>query len=280
MRGLLDLPNELLYTVIEHALTIPVNFHDDRIRYRPPLERGVYCLPGPDAKKTPRPMSLLLTNRRLYLETKLYLSRLDKSQTLELDIAIVSDHWIWPTARSLPVWKHNTILDKVEINLIPCCTPDDRYLQTGGYERDLCSTVASLVDLLYSFLENKQVDSYTKYAIRDYLAHPSPEQLVGKSGITRINTLIIRINTNWYGDGNRLLSGTEVPHRKIQGLAHLDFNRLYSVAPTKAQRYIGVMKDYIDQWLSSSNRDKASMRVGKILFCTDEAVWEEVSITK
>ncbi|PZD33451.1 hypothetical protein A1F97_01679 [Pyrenophora tritici-repentis] len=279
MRGLLDLPNELLYTVIEHALTIPVNFHDDRIRYRPPLERGVYCLPGPDAKKTPRPMSLLLTNRRLYLETKLYLSRLDKSQTLELDIAIVSDHWIWPTARSLPVWKHNTILDKVEINLIPCCTPDDRYLQTGGYERDLCSTVASLVDLLYSFLENKQVDSYTKYAIRDYLAHPSPEQLVGKSGITRINTLIIRINTNWYGDGNRLLSGTEVPHRKIQGLAHLDFNRLYSVAPTKAQRYIGVMKDYIDQWLSSSNRDKASMRVGKILFCTDEAVWEEVSIT-
>jgi len=283
MAGLLGLPSELLYTIIDYSLTIPVSFLDNKSRYRPSLGRGVYCLPSPGVKKIAKPMSLLLTNRRISLETTLYLSKSNKSQNVGLDIAIVDDHWIWPTARRLPVWKPNTVLDKVEIDLLPCCTQDERYLQTGGHEyaaRDFCEAASSLVALLYSFLEHKKVDSYVEHALCDFLAHPSPDQLIVRSDMIRINTLIIRINTTRYGDGNRLLSGTEVPHRRIQGLAHLDFDHLYSVGPEKAERYLAATKDYIDKWMGSSSMEIASIRVGKILFCIDDAVWKEVSMKR
>ncbi|RMZ70517.1 hypothetical protein GMOD_00000620 [Pyrenophora seminiperda CCB06] len=276
MAGILDLPSELLYIIIDHALTTPVNSLASGIRYRASLARGVYCFPDPKVKKKTTPMSLLLTSRRLSLETKVYLSKSNKSQTLEMDIAIVNDHWIWPTARQLLVWKHDTVLDKFEIDLLPCCTEDERHLQTGGYPYEAAS---SLVTLLYEFLKNKQANSCTEDATHDCLAHPSLKKPTKISDVTRINTLIIRINTTCYGDGNRLLSGTEVPHRKIQGLAHLDFNLLYSVDPKKAERYLDAIKDQIDARLRSSSLNTASMRVRKILFCIDQAVWKEVSLT-
>ena len=281
MTGLLGLPSELLYTIIDHSLTIPVDFLDNKGRYRPSLGRDVYCLPSPEVKKIAKPTSLLLTNRRISLETALYLSKSNKSQNVELDIAIVDDHWIWPTARRLPVWKHNTVLDKVEIDLLPCCTKEERYLQTDGYEyaaRDFCEAASSLVALLYSVLENKKVDSYIEHALREFLAHPSPRQLGVRSGMIRINTLIIRVNTTRYGDGNRPLSGTEVRHRKIKGLAHLEFDHLYSVSPEKAERYLAATKDHIDKWLRSSSMEIASMRVSRILFCIDDALWKEASM--
>jgi hypothetical protein len=47
--------------------------------------------------------------------------------------------------------------------------------------------------------------------------------------LPRVDNLIISVDTSRYKDWTSILSKEEVPLRKIAGLAHLDFGRLYPV---------------------------------------------------
>jgi hypothetical protein len=77
----------------------------------------------------------------------------------------------------------------------------------------------------------------------------------GKASATRIDTLEIRIDTTRYGNGNELVSEAKVPFRKIDGLAHLDFGRLYPAHPRKSRTFLNRMRPFITEWIDRNPGD-------------------------
>jgi hypothetical protein len=97
MPGLMDLPSELLFQIIDHILTSPSVLPKDDMRYRPERElcmRNLYCIPTSSVEffKTPKALNLLLVSQRMNLETKEYVSK--APQTFKFDVAVVNDHWV------------------------------------------------------------------------------------------------------------------------------------------------------------------------------------------
>ena len=59
--------------------------------------------------------------------------------------------------------------------------------------------------------------------------------------LPRIEVLCMNVDTNRYGDGNTPFSEQEIPLRKIDGLAHLNFDRLYPIDTQCAYAHLNTM---------------------------------------
>ena len=209
MTGLFDLPSELLFQIIHLVLSSPLPISPNGSRERPKREytrRNVIYLPSPGNLPSHNALNLLLASQRLYSETMMYLSK--KPQSVKFDVAIVNDNWIWPIWRTIPIRSSCDLIERAEIELILCCTEDERHLQTEwwshGREDMVDYTSRELVSLLRHFI---------------YLAKPR----------TRIDTIRINIDTTRYGNGNGMISKEDVPLRTMKGLAHLCFDTLYPI---------------------------------------------------
>jgi hypothetical protein len=94
--------------------------------------------------------------------------------------------------------------------------------------------------------------------------------------VTRISTVAIFVSTLAYGNGNEVLSLAAVPSRKIQGLAHLDFEQLYPVDRAKSERYLRGLSSYIEQWARYWSTERVGQRIGRIQFYLNEEIWKEL----
>ncbi|CAN9118737.1 unnamed protein product [Alternaria alternata] len=184
MVDLLDLPSELLFNIIHIVLSSPIVQSENGKRYRTSwwntTDRNLYCVLSPDHSKRPKAVDLLLVSRKIQIETTEYLSKAPRN--FEIDIAVVDDHWLWPTRRVIPV-------------------------------RKLDETIESLA---------------------------------------------------------------AVPSRKIQGLAHLDFEQLYPVDRAKSERYLRGLSSYIEQWARYWSTERVGQRIGRIQFYLNEEIWKEL----
>ncbi|KAF1946436.1 hypothetical protein EJ02DRAFT_418544 [Clathrospora elynae] len=277
MAGLLDLPSELLFEIIHLVATSPIVLQEKGVRHRPATystRRKLLCVPSLDLLRTPNALNLLLINQRMYSETEDYLSK--KPQFLKLDVAIVNDHWIWPTWRSVPLRPSKGIVDTVEINLVHCWNEDDWHPHTSWAPHsveDVCPLLGFLLDGTIGMVESilQLCSPASGGKLKDSAKYP----------ITRINTLMIRIDTSRYGDGNQILSDEQVPLRKIDGLAHLDFDRLHPDDYEKSSLYMSNLETFMFEQLNKIGWETVSRRLGSLVFCFDGEIrqghkyWED-----
>jgi hypothetical protein len=303
MVGLLDLPSELLFIIIiDLVLSSPTVQPKNGTRYRTTRwstwDRNLYCIPSLHFER-PRAINLLLLNQRMYIETREYLSKAPRN--FEVDIAIINDRWLWPTRRVVPVRKLDGIIERIDLNIIPCCTEGKRSLQTecGIIGQDIFQlnsgsfvTEAFLAPLTY-FLLYPQTDVSLDKPISnvfrgleiwvDPLLDTQPtDQLDDEQDlpVTRIDTVAIFIDTSRYGNGNENLSPAVVPWRKVEGLAHLDFEQLYPVDCAKSEHYLRGLGSLIDEWAYVWANKRVGERIGKIQFHLDEKMWKELDFAK
>jgi hypothetical protein len=304
MVDLLDLPSELLFNIIDLVLSTPTVQPKNGTRYRPNWwntpQRNLYCIPNLDHLKSPRVTNLLLLNRRIYIETVEYLSKAPRN--FEVDIAVVNDHWLWPTPRVVPVRKLDGIIERLHVNIIPCCTEGQRSLQTG-WDDDIGQNMFDLsmgnfaaevllAPLLYFLLYPQTDVCIDKHISKVFQgleiwvdppldAHPSDHLDDGQDlPITQIDTVAIFVDTSRYGNGNESLSPVVVPSRKIQGLAHLDFEQLYPIDRAKSEQYLRGLSSYIDEWTRTWSTERVGKRIGRIQLYLDKEMWKELDFTR
>jgi hypothetical protein len=125
MPGLLDLPSELLFEIIDLVTNSPIRPPPGGKRYRPEQlhSRSLLCVPTTHPSWLEPTRSLLLSCKRLNAETSTY--HATATQRLVLDVAIVDNHWIWPFFRVIP-GPLGYVLESLDINLVYCCTEAER----------------------------------------------------------------------------------------------------------------------------------------------------------
>jgi hypothetical protein len=216
MTGLLDLPSELLFEIIDLVASSPYPSNTAWKRYRPMRmhSRAVVCFPTTDPLWPGHTCNILLACRRLHQETSVYLSK--ASRAFELDVAIISNHWIWPTWRYMPGPKPGYTIENLKINLIYCCTEDER-----------ASSEAHATDWPASLEFMKVIGHFLRCGVRS----ASFESIgVPKRGSDyRVKIITINVDTARIRVGNDKLSEQDVPFRQVQGFGHLSFDPLYSL---------------------------------------------------
>lgn len=301
MAGLLDLSSELLFEIVGFVITSPIAWPEGSTRCRPSLgqqnsyKRNIQCVPTPGLAVKHPATSLLFANRRLHSETQTYLAR--NPQTLTLDVAIVNDHWIWPTWRNLPLRMQVGAVDRIDIHITPCCTDSQRVLQTNwdGYSRlgewrdddDEWEPISKsfawqLMNPLCNLVNDKHLDVAAVSTLDTFLQHLFPTQYERTSPrISGIEMLAFHINTRRYGNGTRLLDESEVPLRTVNGLAHLDFKRLYPCDLDKLRFYFQDMLEYFELWFRKCKlQPRGEASIGKALFYVDGEVVREMDPPK
>lgn len=225
MPGLLQLPSELLFEIIGLVVssTYPPGAYGKR--YRPELlgSRNVVCYPETGLLR-PSGLDLLLTCRRLHSETSFYFSK--KPQAFKLDLAIVDSHWIWPSWRCIPIRRGKDVSNQLHVDILHCCTAD----------------VREDTDLLFSTRHNTIKDMF-RFLNHVLLRGPVLDfNKVGDSQTApkglRFKQIVINIDTFENDDVRRNLSEEEVPFRRIEGLAHLDFDTLHPAEAEFCQIWI------------------------------------------
>lgn len=291
MVAFFDLPSEILFEILDLVI-VPIRWPEGSVRYRlettPVFPRHRYCVPKLGLAGRHPAVDLLLTSRRLYTVTKTYLSK--KPQTLDLDVAIVDNNWIWPTLRTLPVRKDGSF-KRIDIHFIHCFTEDERYWQTD-WDHNSISGVGRSTDARWSstnmylhwqsfnplrnLVGNENVNASIANTLSDFLQQPFSGEIRGHPVISRTETLAFHVDTRSYGDGNRLLSGSEVPIRRICGLAHLDFTKLYPAKVENARLLFESIQEYVKFWFREwKEKENISPRVGEILFIFDGTIVRE-----
>ena len=290
MVGFLDLPSELLFNIIDLVLSSPTVLPKNGTRHRPsyPTDvRSLYCVPSLDYLKDSGVPSLLLTSQRMYRETKEYLSKAPRN--FEVDIAVIDDHWLWPTRRVVSARELEGTIERLDINIIPCCTTNGRHLQTdwdheGRHPADLSTywllLAGGLSFPLARFLLDDSSKRHRSQVFRGLETWVDPlldEHLDDGRNIpvTRIDTVTINIDTWRYGNGNKEIGLAEIPFRKIKGLAHLDFKELYPVDFAKSETYLRELIKYIDERLYGTG--KVAKKIGKIQFYLDGKLSRELN---
>jgi hypothetical protein len=148
-----------------------------------------------------------------------------------------------------------------------------------GYTERKCLTWELLTPFI-GFLLNGDIDTHIICVWGDRGFENMPADVVeGRLPVTKIGTLEINVDTRRYGDGNQVLSEAEVPFRKIEGLAHLDFDRLYPVEPKKSTYYLEQLTAFISVWIHEHDVEKATERVGKILLYIDGQLFKKYDFT-
>ncbi|USP73356.1 hypothetical protein yc1106_00630 [Curvularia clavata] len=294
MVALLDLPSEILFEILDLVI-VPIHWPKGSVRYRPEsgttpvFPRSRYCVSKLELVGRHPAVDLLLTSRRLYTATKIYLSK--KPQTLDLDVAIVDNHWIWPTWRTLPVRKDG-VFKRIDVHFIHCFTEDERYLQTDWDQNSVLGIGRSTdahwsspngylhwqsFNPLRNLVGNENVNASVTNTLSYFLQQPFSGEIMGYPVISRTETLAFHIDTRSYGDGNKLLSESEVPLRKICGLAHLDFTKLYSAKVENARLLFESIQGYVKFWLREwKEKEDLSPRIGRILFVFDGMIVESL----
>jgi len=296
MVGFLDLPSELVFNIIDLVLSSPTVLPNNGTRHRPSYPTGVRnlcCVPSLHYLKGPGVSTLLLTSQRMYRETKEYLSKAPRN--FEVDIAVIDDHWFWPTRRVIPARELEGTIERLEINITPCCTTDGRHLQTdwdheGRFPVDLSTfwllLAGGLLFPLALFLlddsslpnaSSKRHRSQVFWGLETWVDPLLDEHLDDGRNIpvTRIDTVTINIDTWRYGNGNKEIGLAEIPFRKIKGLAHLDFRELYPVDFAKSETYLRELIRYIDERLYGTG--KVGEKIGKIQFYLDGKLSRELN---
>jgi hypothetical protein len=291
MVGVQDLPSELIFKIIDLALSSPAVSPTNGTRHRPSYEahpRNLYCVPSLDYLKNSGAMNLLLSSQRMYHETKEYLSKAPRN--FEVDIAVIDDHWFWPTRRVVPLRKVDGIIDRLDINVIPCCTAEGRHLQTD-WDRDhpvalstfWTITMAELMTPLTNFLINDDAKKHVSDVFRGLEAWVDPlmdeQSDDGRdSPVTWIDTVTINVNTWKHRDSNDTISTTVVPFRKIKGLSHLDFAQLYPIGFAKSETYLRELRKYVQEWtLQNYSTGRATRKIRRIQFYLDGELSQELN---
>ncbi|KAH7401381.1 hypothetical protein BKA66DRAFT_450323 [Pyrenochaeta sp. MPI-SDFR-AT-0127] len=249
MTGLFNLPSELLFHIIGLVVSSPLPIPSNGKRYRPAWSsssRQTSCFPSTNMIEPPNALCLLLTSWRLYSETKLYISK--HPQIFKVDVAVIDDHWIWPTWRMIPTRTTHNVIDSVVIDLILCCTEGERQLQTSWPQNTIDLTLLHVLRYLKS---------------------------QGDLGIN-INNLVISIDTTRYGNGIETISEEIVPLRKIDGLAHLNFDPLYPIDAENSRNFLGQVHAFLKTMMESDNLspglEQTLKRIRNIVFCADKEV--------
>lgn len=298
MVALLDLPSEILFEIVD-LVVAPIHWPESSVRHR--LESGttsvfpghLYCVPKLELAGRHPAVDLLLTSRRFYLATKSYLSR--KPQTLDLDVAIVNNNWIWPTWRTLPIRKDGNF-KRIDVHFTHCCTEDERHLQTDwdrnsvlgvGTSTEARSSPASRYLLwqslnpLRNLVGNENINPFFANTLSDFLQQPFSGEISGHPIISSTETLAFHVDTRSYGDGNRPLSESEVPIRKVRGLAHLDFKRLYPANVKEAKILFESIQEYVDFWFKEWKEKEGLLpRIRNILFVFDGTIFKDLDFVE
>jgi hypothetical protein len=268
MPGLLDIPSELLFEIIKIVASSPYPTNPDRKRYRPARlqSRAVVCFPTTEPSWPSHTRNLLLVCKKLYSEARTYISK--EPQVFHLDIAIVNNHWIWPTWRYIPGAKLGYFLESLHINLIDCCTEDDRAsFNTNSSNWD---TPLELLKVISHFLRCGPTSAEFE----------GTRMLKGRYNF-RIKTLVISIDTASIKCGNAKLSEYDVPIRQVQGLAHLNFDPLYSVDITTCLDHLDWLASFMNM---AMHRELGFVtireRVDRIVFSSHGRVRNEMNIAK
>lgn len=294
MGTLSDLPSEILYEILNLVIT-SIDWPEGSVRYRPMwgdasgFPRFLYCIPKLELAERHPAMNLLLTSRRLYSETKTYLSK--KPQTLDLDVAIVNNHWIWPTWRSMPVRKDGNF-KRIDVHFMHCCTEDERHSQPHYWDQEYILGVGRGTDdhwspatryfnwqslnPLKTLVGDENVNVSIKNTMSDFLNQPFLGETIGHPTISSTEILAFHFDTRSYGDGNRLLSESEVPVRKVHGLAHLDYKQLYPDDAERTRLFVENVQDYLQSWFQEWKELELPIRIGKIMFFVDGTIVREL----
>lgn len=265
--GLNELPSELIFHIIDILLSshypIPQNGWRSR-QTSASSTRQVSCLASPNSSLHSNALNLLLTSCRMFLETERYLS--NTPHIAILDLITVDKFWIWPTFRTIPARVH--VLEQVEINFIPCCTEGERGLQESEGIRSVNQEEETMT---FENLCNSIRDMVILCAVQALLnLGYKSENLPEIKLIPRIHTLVINIDTIRYGNGNSVFSEAEVPSRRIYGLAHLDFEKLYPVQIQSAYQHVRQMLNLMfatsdaQSWIP-----QIAQRIGNITYFVD-----------
>lgn len=274
MPGLFDLPSEIVFTIIEYVLSASYPLPPYAKRRRASTNTGsrtIACVADLGGPWPPNSLSLLLTNRRLYAETTQYLK---SSNTFKLDLAIVNNNWLWPTWKYIPTRTINATLDLVvEVNVILCCTEDERILQvhwpiwTSPYTET--NVMRCIMDIVFNLIAGRH--SATDLT-NLFLRHWEPLGAPGQFSSVQITDLIINADSTRYHSGNETISQDVVPLRRVEDLGHLEFNPLY---PIDSKNTKNLVRKGLESVLLRMLREEESSRtllkkyVSKITFCID-----------
>lgn len=171
------------------------------------------CFPTTDASWPSHTRNLMFVCKTLHEEVTAYLSKAPRA--FELDIAIVNNHWIWPTWTYIPGMKIDDLIENLNINLICCCNEDER--ASPVTESSSWATSLAFIKVISHFLQ-----SGTSTASFEGTGTET------RSLNFRIKAITVNVDTALIRTGNRTLSEDDVPFRQVQGLGHLTFNPLYS----------------------------------------------------
>jgi hypothetical protein len=268
MPRLLHLPSELLFDIIALVDSSPYAANSDQKRYRPAQlqSRAVVCFPTTDPSWPSHTSNLLLVCRKMHHETSIYLSKV--SRAFEMDVAIVNNHWIWPTWRHIPAAKMSYKLECLNINLIHCCSEDER--ASFGADSANWPTSLEFLKVISHFLR-----CGTSSASFEGIGMPKRQPNF------RVKTITINIDTAGIRTRNDILSENDLPYRRVQGLAHLTFEPLYSVDSATCLDNIDRLSTFINLAMPRLDHGLTIReRVNRIVFSANGHIRSEINIAK
>jgi hypothetical protein len=235
MPELVELPNELVTEIVHlvlctSSISIPTNTKRHRVT-GPEYNTRVCYIQSQEAHRA-NALDLLLTCRKLHALTMDYLLR--TPQTWKLDISIVNDHWLFPTWRYIaPRASVRDGIERLEVNMIPCFTQNEREMTTTWLDSDLLGMrKPQCTNHLRGYLTHVLAFGY-KDLPGNYIGDPIFRHRDG----TLVHDWTMVVSGAYYGSGNDTLSLDEVPVRHIDGLAHLDFDPLYPIDSATCNRF-------------------------------------------
>lgn len=289
MAGLLDLPRELRDDIIHLVLSSPITVVPNTTRkvtndfvFWHDLRR-VFYLASTNAYR-PNSLCLLLVNRQLHAETREYLAR--KKPPFILDLAIVDKSWLWPTWRWVPTGGA-ALLERVDVNLIPCCAEEERRLQVNWEERyqlgrQLHNTICSILRRFLTLGAVGDIEEQVQARLDNAEIPLDPAHFRN----LRINNLFFNIDTTKYKTGNEQLSYEEIPGRAIEGMAHLTNDPLYPIDARSSEAFLALLAVELKHLLNSRWPPNPMMakilyeRIGAMHFCVNGKVQKKIHVSE
>tara|TARA_R110002003_G_scaffold68_7_gene6111 strand:+ start:7601 stop:8275 length:675 start_codon:yes stop_codon:yes gene_type:complete len=202
----------------------------------------------------------------LYSETSEYLKK--ASRAFKLDVAIVNNHWIWPYWRYIPAGNIGYSISSVEINLIYCCTEDER--ASSNASSPAGATEMEFLKVISHFLHHGPATTSFEN-ISCPKAHSS----------FRVKHLTINMDTVGIRNRNQAFRGEAIPLRQVDGLAHLSFDPLYPVDVETCNDHFGSLAYITDHALNTLQTTLTIReRVDYITFSVDGCLRSELNIAE
>jgi len=284
MPTLLGLPRELRDEIILLVLLTPPSLPNNAERkasnypYASVYANRIHYLVS-EINYRPTALGLLLTCHQLCAETQNAISR--SRLVFNVDLAIVNECWLWPTWRFISTKTH-PCLDRMNINLQLCCTPEDRAFQTGFSERHERSSfrVDPIIQTLCGFLQR-----FLSLGAASNITTRMETGLMKNNREFKRDLRIRRLHVNvcTTPPKDERLSHEQVPGRVIDGLKHLTNDPLYAADGIASRDLLGWLIDQIYHLLVWTPDAPASSllfgRVGTIVYCLDGTIAQELNLS-